>query len=467
MIAIEINGKLVETAENESIELDLVNPYLIYDRIQRSAIKSPTFPGTSRNHQVFKYAYEPTNGVGFPEFNWKHYLDGDLIREGFFRLKEATLQGYAGEFDDRTDQFFGDFQFKILSELNFGTLARQLPASGEVSVSGQLAYCLPSVINPDYYGTNQTSYTGYMNGYQTGQYVANSPKVPMFFVSYIIQKIAELTNTTITGNFLTHPTWSKLLLFNTRESGEVITVANHLPSLSVIDFFMELRKLPNLMLDFSAVNRTLKIEFWEEKLAAPTVLDWTKKAVLGEIKIPETKTRLQLSYDLDTGDGRMKDKPVQVQDYITPEQEGFIYSDIAAVRSRFSTLLTDASTGLAVCQQIGVTEAFAQLTNRFAPRLLFWHGVTNAYPRATNELNNTSLFWNGTNGLAAKSWQETEAWRRNQFYLKKNFVLTGADLATLDFSKKIHVNGVNYLIAALNISNPIRSVAQCLLVAGN
>lgn len=467
MITIEINGKLVETAENESIDLDLANPYLTYERILRNAIKSPVFPGTARNHQVFNYAYEPTAGGRFPEFSWRHYLDGDLIREGFFRLKEATLAGYAGDFDDRTDQFFGDFQLKILSELNFGTLTRQLPVSGEVTVSGQLAYCFPTVVNTDYYGPNDPSYSGKMNDYVGGAYASNSPKVPMFFVPYIIQKIAEMTNTTITGSFLTHPTWSKLVLFNTRESGETIAVSNHLPSISVIDFFMELRKLPNLMLDFSAVNRTLKIDFWEEKLAAPTVLNWTKKAVLGEIKIPETKTRLQLSYDLDPSDGLMKDKPTEVQDYITPEQVGYIYTDIAAVRSKFSTLLTDSTTGLATCKQIGVSEQFAQLSNRFSPRLLFWQGVTAGFPRATNELNSTSLLWNGTNGLAAKSWKETESWRRTQFYLKKNFVITGADLAMLDFSKKIHVNGVNYLIASISVKNPIRDVAQCLLIAGN
>ena len=87
-------------------------------------------------------------------------------------------------------------------------------------------------------------------------------------------------------------------------------------------------------------------------------------------------------------------------------------------------------------------------------------------PVATNSHGGYSLFWNGENGLAAKCWKNTELLRKDQFYLKKNFALTGMDLARLDFGKKIHVAGVNYLLAAIQISNPIKGVAQCLLVGG-
>jgi len=466
MIRIEINGRVVETTQSGVIELDLVNPHLTYETIQRSAIKAPVFPGTARNHAVFGHVYEPTSVSGFGEYSWKHYLDGDLIREGFFRLNEASKAGYSGEFDDRLDQFFGEWHFKNLDELPLGSLPLSLPAGGVVVESGMDAYALPTVLNSDYFGTNPATYTGAMNDYASGSYLSDSPKVPMFFVPYVCKKIGDLTGVTITGEFLSHPIFSKLLLFNTREAVSTVTIANHLPKMAVIDFFMELRKLPNLKLDFDTVNKKLTIDFWDEALGAAPAFDWSKKAIESEIKKLETKRRLQLQFELDSSDALMKDKPVEVSDYLTPEIVGETNTDFATVKARFSTLLTDAATGLSICKQVGVTEQFGQLTARFSPRLLFWNGMISGKPAATNSHGGYSLFWNGTNGLAEKCWKNTELLRQDQFYLKKNFALTGVDLARLDFSKKIHVAGVNYLLAAIQITNPIKGVAQCLLVGG-
>lgn len=468
MLEVQINGQQVDVSER-GLDLSLTNPHLLYDAIPISQISVPTFPATARNQRVFQYYHEPTANGAVPELSWKHYFRGDLIREGFFLLSEASATaGYKGSFDEKLNQFFGDYQDKTLQEIDFGTLPLTLSASGVVTDGGQNAYCLPTIINADYFADNGGGYGGKMNDYVSGAYAGSStPKVPHFFVPYILQRIATLTRTTITGNFLTHATWSQLILFNTREAVSNVTVAQHLPNLTVIQFLLELRKLSNLKFDFNAVTKNLKIDFWEDCLTAATTIDWSEKAVKGETKIAETKTRLQLGSELDGADALMKDNPAAVQDYITPIYAGYTYGETAKVISKFSTLLTDATTGLAICRQQGVTATNTQLTNTFAPRLLFWHGVTGGKPKATNELNAISLLWNGTNGLAAKSWKETEAMRAKQFYLKKNFVLNEIDLVKLDFSKKVHVGGVNYIIANIEVDNPVTKEAVCLLIGGS
>ena len=141
-------------------------------------------------------------------------------------------------------------------------------------------------------------------------------------------------------------------------------------------------------------------------------------------------------------------------------------SGIAKLPCKISTLLVDAGTGLATAQQVGATIQYGQQANKFSPRLLFWNGIVSSFPRALPTLNTTSLFWTGANGLATKYWAQTETVRKRQFYLKKSFVLNEADIATLDMKRKIHVEGVDYLIAQLNVELPLGKPCEALLVGG-
>ena len=236
--------------------------------------------------------------------------------------------------------------------------------------------------------------------------------------------------------------------------------------LTVESFFLEIRKLPNLSLLFNATEKTLEINFWEDKLKAPTALDWSNKAVQGETKVMEQNTRIQLSYELDGSDALMKDKPVETSDYVTPQFVGQSYIGIAKVTSKFSTLLVDAGSGLAVTKQPGITATNQQLTQKCAPRLLFWNGLVAGKPTALPSLGAYSLYWNGVNGLKANHWSILETARAEQFYLKKQLELNEVDLAKLDFSKKVHVNGVDYLVAQVDYSLPIVKAVDVLLVGG-
>ncbi len=468
-LEIRINGMLVDVASKSKLLMDLRNPHLIYEGIPENTIKAPVFPDSPRNRQVFGWWEEPQSGGRVPEYLWEHYYKGEFIRHGYYYLKEAAAKtGYTGDFNDKIDRFFGDFQYQKLTEIDFGTLP--LVGSPTHSDLGLLAYCRPTIINEDFYGTNgaSVSYSGKMNDYVSGAYLSNSPAVPMFFLPYIFKKIAQVTGTTIEGDFLTDNTWKNLLLYNTRtlDASTTITVNRHLPDMTLIDFLLELRKLPNLKFDFDAIEKKLKVNFWEDDLAQPAEIDWTNKAARYETKKTEVSPRLQLGYELDGGDGLMKDKPAVMADYISPTYSNSVYDGIVPLKSKFSTILQDATTGLGIVKQVGISEQFAQSANKCSPRLAFWNGVVADYPRALPSLNNTDLYWTGPNGLVAKSWKRTEEMRSQQFYLVKNFVLNEMDLARLDFAKKIHYQGMNYLIGQLSIENPINTAASCLLVGG-
>ena len=449
--------------------MSLVNPHLQYDSIPFSKVDFPSLPFTAENQAIFNWWHEPQSPAIRPDYVCEQFYDGELLRDGFFILTEASTAGYSGAMTDRLGMFFGEFQQILLSELNLGTVA--VPSVLQPVVADTLGdvCCFPSVLNPDFYGQNAASagYNGLVNDYVSGSYTTTGPKVPHLFVAWVLKKLAILTNTTIEGNFFTHPQWSKLVLYHIRELNGAASfeTKNYLPDWTIETLLLELRKIPNLKFTFKPLDRVLSIDFWEDDLAATTGLDWSKKATRGESRTPELNPRLQLGYELDSNDALMKDKPAALSDYITPLLPNQP-SGIAKLSCKFSTLLTDPVSGLATAKQIGISSSYAQGASKLMPRLLFWNGIVATKPRALPTMGGLSLYWNGVDGLAKKCWANTEAQRGRQFYLKKNFVMNEMDLASLDFGKKVHVNGVDYLVASVDAELPLTKEVQTLLVGG-
>jgi len=470
---IRLNGYEVYVPPKQTIAYQLVNPHLLYDSIPSSQADIPVFPAVRTNRAIFDYWEEPQAGSFLPELHYEHFENGELIREGYLLLTEASSQsGYKGAFTDRLGLFFGDYQNLSLQEIDFGTIPLPLPMLPEITgdSAADRICCFPTIVNESFYGTNggAISYGGKVNDFlQTapdveGEYTA-SPTVPTFFVNWVLKQIALVTGTKITGSFLAHPVWDRLVLANLREvETATITVRNHLPAFSIVQFILELRKVANLKFSFNTVEKSLQIDFWEDCLTAPTTIDWSAKAVLGETKTPENNTRIQLSMAVDGNDALAKDKPPVLADFISEEVAGS-RNGIAKLDLRFSTFLVDDTTGLAACKQEGQSTQFAQEAKPWAPRLLFWHGVTDLYPRALPTMAGISL---SPTSLAETCWKETIALRQRSFYLTKDFIINETDIAKLDFSKKYHVDGVDYIIAQLNVGVPVKGVATALLIGG-
>ncbi|WP_375445747.1 hypothetical protein [uncultured Fibrella sp.] len=477
-VDIRIDGRSVDLAAGATLGLKLTNPHFDFERVVSNTATMPGFPLTRTNQQIFGY-WEQPQAIGaaggiLSRRRLEHYYNGQLIREAQFLLTEAGPGGYAGQMVEPLGEFFGDWQNKLLTELDFGTLPvpAVIPAAG-INLEGQLAVVFPTIINPDFYGTQGAGagYGGRMNPYSGGVYqmnggAASGPLVPMVMLKWLLRKLALATNTTIDGDFLDHPAYSQLLLYNTRalDGAATITINRHLPVMTPVELILEIRKLFCLQLDFDLVNGRLSMNFFQDAIAEGAVLDWSSKLAGRMVKTPEPNKRLKLGYDLDGGDALMKDKPSLLADYETAGTSTF-----ATIKSQFSTLLTDNATypdvgPLATTSQPGITVQFGQLSNTFTPRLLFWNPV-DGLPKAHNALAGFGLYWNGLAGLYTNHWRELEAMRQAQFWAKASLNLTETDLAGLKWHRKVHINGVNYFVVTVEVTLPIRKAATVLLVA--
>ena len=467
---IRIDGESVDMTEEVKIPLSLMNPHLSYESIPDSQSTIPNIPFSLKNQRIFQFAEMPQAGNDLYSYDCELMYNGAMVYRGKAYVKSASPAiGYQLIAGDDLGRFFGVFQNVLLTEMNLGTITVPEVLTEVVEVSGMKAVAFPTIVNPDYYGINGAllDYTGFVNEYDAG-YTEEGPKVPFLFVHYLLSRIALLTGITISGNYLDHEVWSQLLLTNWRalDDATEIAVNRHVPAWTIPFFLIELRKIPNLQLGFDSVRKHLTVDFWEEKLNVPPSIDWTFKATPGHEKYPEFNRRLWLAFDLDNSDTLMKDKPVIMGDYVTPDTGSLGSEAIGLVKvpMKLSTFLVDDEAGLPIAKQTGVTKEFNQLNVGTAPRLLFWHGMVEDVPTALPELDGISLYLTGENGIAATSWVRTEQLRREMFYLKKSFVLSETDLALLDFSKQIHYNGLNYLVAHVAGELPITKEFTCLLV---
>ncbi|MCE6987482.1 hypothetical protein [Dyadobacter sp. CY323] len=468
---IRIDGESLDLGPVLKVPLDLINPHLSYETIPNSVANVPSIPFSAKNQRIFEYCEMPQAGNDLYSYDCEMFYNGALIYRGKAYVKVSNpISGYQLSAGDDLGRFFGLYGGIPLTELNLGTVEIPEVLTPTIEVGEALAVCFPTIVNPDYYGTNGAliSYTGFVNECDEEVYTTTGPKVPQLFVGFLLGRIAELTGVTVSGDFLTHPTWSKLVITNWRslDLDPVITVNRHVPAWTIATLLIELRKIPNLRLRFDTINKSLTIDFWEPLIDQVPRKDWTLRATPGHEKIPEFNRRLQLAFDLDGGDSLVKDKPEDLADYFTPVT-GSLGGDavgLVKVPMKLSTFLIDDETGLPIARQTGVTMEFNQLNVNTMPRLLFWHGLIDGVPAAFPNLDGISLYMNGPHGIAATSWARTEQMRREMFYLKKKFSLNELDLAQLDFSEPIHYNGLNYLVAHIAGELPITAPFVCLLV---
>lgn len=464
MLEVRINGQAIDLAPGGTTSFEKINPFFTYEDIYTDQIQVPAIPLSQRNRRVFGYIDLVRLGSDLPRFFLQKFYNGQLIYEGQALVTDVTPTTIQLTAVQPLGEFFGDDQFTKLREIDLGTTPLPELLTPVIEVDGQPAYCFPTIVNSEYYGTNGSiiSYAGKVNDYQEGGY--SGPLVPMPFLTFVLQRIASHTGTTLTGTFFTDPRWKQLILYNTRslDGAEEITLSKHLPELTLIQLLIELRKYLNLAFEFDSVTRVLRIDATDDILSTPASEDWSNKLVKGGRKIIERNRRLQLSMTLDSGDQLQKDKPAALADYLTPEFAGDL--SIAKLTTAFSTLLTDLDTGLAAAKQVGCTEQFSQLATSWSPRLLFWNGLKEGLPRALPTLEGKSLYWNGAGGLFETCWQKTEAFRRQMCYFDTTMILNETDVARLNFRRPVHVLGMNYRVVRASGSLPLTSPVQVLLL---
>ena len=446
MLDIRIDGEPADLLPGTSVTLERFNPLLDFEKVEGSRVYGFELPDTPTNRRLLGYFYQPQVGYTERKFRCDKYFAGQLIEQGYVMIHQVKETGFSLYFSQNLGEIFGDYQNVLLSELPLW--AGPVPAS-PVAAANHLvdSFALPTVQNDSFYGNQVVGgYNGLMNEWAGGNYNTVA-RVPMFFLGWVFRQFGQLTGWQFDGGFWTDPAYARLLLYNTYslDGLSVLESRNHLPELTLPGLLMELRRVFNLYLAFDVRRQVCTVDLADTVLATSEVVDWTQKAAPQHTKVPDLANRLELGFDLDGNDALMKPIPADLDKYVTAGSTG----TTTVIRSKLSTLLTDATSGRAVTRQTGISSSNKDNKTGGSPRLLFWNGVVGGQPLATNAQGTRRLAWHGPSNLVDGGYRGFEAFKADTFSDTRLVYLTAADLATFSFRRKVHIRGVNYIVGSL------------------
>lgn len=455
MFEITIDGQKADLKVGESVVLERHNPLLNFDTIPGAIVNDFELPFSPKNDRIFDFAVHPQTRFTKRSYYCEKKAEGVVIEKGTIELLDIQ-DNYIAAFSSNLSEFFGDYQRIMLNKLPLGS--ETIPVSPEKNPNYLTAkYCWPTILNAEFYGTEvQAGWNGKMNEWAGSGLNANA-RVPMLFFRFVMDKLATLCNFTYSGTFVDSAIFKRVIVYNTfsLDDATSISYANHLPELSVIDFFLELRKLLNLRITLNPASRVVSIDFGDAYFAKAAKLDWTTKAVPTKSRSPIRDNRLELDWDIDSNDGILKVVPADFDVYRTAG-DGFLFP----IKSAFSTLQKDAG-GFSITRQKGITPRFAQGGEKFAPRLLFW----NDNSIATNEHDIYRLAMHGTNSIPKRFWANFENFRLNTAYKINPISLNAVDVAAInwvepDTQNVVYIKGKEYMIDYLKVILPLEGVAE-------
>lgn len=452
MIDIRIDGESADLLPSQNLTLERFNPLFSFDSIQGSRVYGFELPDTPTNRRLLGYFYQDQVGYQARKFRCEKYAYGQLIEQGYVMIHDTSPAGFSVFFTQNLGEIFGDSQNVPLSQLN---LANDVPIVQADANHLTDPYCFPTIMNDGFYGNQGVGgFSGLMNEYTAGGFNSLA-RVPMPFLRWVFDRFGQLTGWSFTGQFWQDPDLLRLLLYNTYsldgQTGALaatINTNNHLPNLTLPQLLIDLRKLFNLYIEFDVYRRVCTMDFGSDVLAGGDIVDWTAKAQPQHKKAPDLANRLELSYELDSNDALMKPAPASLDTYTTLETAINEGGSLLPIRSRVSTLATDPTSGRAITQQAGVSPLNKDSKNAATPKLLFWHGLVGGKPLATSAHGNRSLAWHGPNNLVDQGYRSLEQIKGDTFTVTKVVNLTPADLALFSFRRKVHISGVNYLVAS-------------------
>lgn len=468
-VDILIEGQPVDLYPNTSFTLERYNPVFDFGTVQGSKVYRFTVPFSPTNNRIFQYAQDPQSVSDPKVYYTEKIADGDLIEKGYTYLEKITNTGYEISFGSNLGDFFGDYQDVPLNLIPFGSEA--LPSSiaslstEKLDGAGKLMYCLPTILNSQFYGTNIVDgFNGKVNEYASGSYLSTAPLVPMFSLHWVLRRLGELCGFRVQGEFMDDPAAKRLILYNTFAlSGERMEYRNHLPSdLSVRTLFLALKLPPFGVTSFFDVQRKIiTLRYTESCMATPTRLDLTTRTLPPVLPGNILDRRIELDWELDSDDGLMKTVPAALEKYTAAE---YNQETLFSLRGKFSTLLMDSS-GLPITEQNGITALTGQMEKKFKPRLLYWHGLVGGAPVAKNEYGDQRLSFHGSNNLRERFWKRYETFRSSTFPASPSVLLNSSELARLDFHRNageemaLHIRGVDYFVQAIKATLPLSSPA--------
>lgn len=402
----------------------------------------------------------------------------------------------------------------VVKEFDFTRVTYLAPILSDLQNRNTLnsAFVFPTIYNPGFYSETNKIWSKYVNFFDGISYKENTFRhpteftlVPMMSLHYVVGQFLTLMNYTPHGAFFNDADFQKLIIENTKsidKQCETIDWAfnvystkfqykDHLPKISIKDFFDELKLYFGLTIEYDFINRNCTIDFIQPIIESTENEDFTNK--VGKIISLETSTvkKIQFAYENSYVPDADKLHEINVpypEDSLVeenPDEYTILKSKINSLPvldkypSSESSILQEqinlnSGIGLNItlteplriypyCNQLGNSGLYSQDKQDFGFRLLIFEGkqtgpLNTDIIRSDNssETLNLSLSATDTKSRYNRFLKSYQYYLENAVEAETDVFLNDAELAAFDWRKKKYIRGIHYLVHQLLPTLPIR-----------
>jgi hypothetical protein len=382
---------------------------------------------------------------------------------------EATNQRFDIKFSTEKSNVNIFFQYANSSAGTFNSNTIALTALSYTTINqshynGQIdnaVYALPEIQNYKFYD-KQKDWCGIINRQINGKIELNNDSVqvrnvviPQLKFPWVITRLMEKIGFVQTGSFMQNPDIQKLLihsLYSTDKQSseakitfnvhnEIIRYSNHLPALTLSEFFQALINQFALGMEFNALTKTVEIFFVKEIFQDDDYLDLTDRVSFEYSSEYAELKKKQLKWSTSGDEMVTEDQPIfqpfPLDKDIENEKDKY-----EPIDCKFPSLVVAEIEGKRQIPEIeitGISPLFNQSKNEAPTRILFWDGAV-----ADNKTATMAISFQGDNNLYTNQQAEKIAFENDYTPRKCKTLLTRQELIAFSFKRKILAYGIFY-----------------------
>jgi len=318
---------------------------------------------------------------------------------------------------------------------------------------------------------NQLSNTYVGNGVSDWISVNASSLSPCVMLRHVLDKIEEFGNVKLKGEFIDDYTLQTLIFWNGNSLDvpletlgdnrplifwrRVFNVNEFVPDLTVGELIKGLQTFFNLEVRYDASNRTIWMNFRDNIVTNRAYVDLTDRSGPVLDFENEESEGLTLKSKADTADKYIRTGEL---DPDTPLVIGEGKLQIESILSSVPNGLHNASNEVFRPPQVEM-----EFREDFAARLMFYRGrqesaTGKTYIAASQDTDTHSLAWTTDTGLYYTYWKNYVRFLLNRGHIERTINFHVKDLINLDWTRKIRIDRVNYLINTISLNVSMRGV---------
>lgn len=313
------NGVVLDVAQNSKLTVKFVAASFNEDTVIKGSYSYPVvFPKTEKNDAAFSYGRFLENRLGrkaidvnlsFLGMSWKRgRAEYDVSSKGYDSYIVVDNSLVADKMRDVTvPQVFTDTKNgKFVSHKSIRIDASGASVNDRIltinnSVGGY-PFCMPTYINPMATGELMTEDDGsgsvdfeksIVNDFSDGYVVKEESLYGAFFyLTWVIKEVCSYLGFRAIGSYLDDPFVKSIIIDNTgvRQGSDILTSgtinpAQHLPTLSIADFFKALRNDHKVMIYFDSQNQVVHFEKSNKILSQPNRMDISEAQIKDSLTI--------------------------------------------------------------------------------------------------------------------------------------------------------------------------------------